>query len=85
METPDWLDRAKIKLSLDARPLLAAGNHPIERVIKETATLDAGEIYEIITPFPPMPMIEKLNALGFESYSEKDEEGIYHTFFIPVG
>ena len=84
METPTWLNKANIKISLDARPLLASGNHPIERVIKETAFLEPGEIYEIMTPFPPMPMIEKLGALGFESHSEQDGSGVYHTYFVKL-
>jgi len=84
METPAWLNKAKIKISLDARPLLASGNHPVEKVINETATLNPGEIYEIMTPFPPTPMIEKLNVLGFESHSEKDDSGLYHTCFARI-
>jgi uncharacterized protein len=81
METPAWLDKAKIKITLDARPLLVSGIHPLERVISETATLNPGEIYEIITPFPPVPMIEKLGAMGFNTHSEQDPSGLFHTFF----
>ena len=81
METPTWLDRAKISITLDARPLLASGEHPLERVLSETAALKPGEIYEILTPFPPMPMIQKLNEAGFESYSEQEESGLFHTYF----
>jgi uncharacterized protein (DUF2249 family) len=82
MEKPTWFDKAKISITLDARPLLASGEHPLERVLLETATLKPGEIYEIITPFPPMPMIEKLNDAGFESFSEQDNAGVFHTFFV---
>lgn len=82
MEKPTWLETANIKTTLDARPILASGEHPIERVISETTALKPGEIYEIITPFPPMPMIEKLKALGFENYSESDDAGLFHNFFL---
>jgi uncharacterized protein (DUF2249 family) len=82
METPAWLNKANVKITLDARPILASGQHPLERVISEASSLNEGEIYEIVTPFPPIPMIEKLNALGFESHSEKDETGMYHTYFL---
>ena len=81
METPTWLDRTKIKITLDARPILAAGEHPLQRVLEESEKLSPGEIYEIITPFPPMPMIDKLTASGFESFSETDSGGMFHTFF----
>jgi uncharacterized protein (DUF2249 family) len=80
METPEWLVKTNIKISLDARPLLASGIHPLEQVMKETAAMDQGEIYEILTPFPPTPMIEKMQAAGFESFSE--QEGMeFHTYF----
>jgi uncharacterized protein (DUF2249 family) len=82
MQKPKWLDKANIKTTLDARPILASGEHPIERVLQEAGSLDPGEIYEIITPFPPMPMIEKLKALGFENYSESDDAGLFHNFFL---
>jgi uncharacterized protein (DUF2249 family) len=82
MEKPIWLDKANIKITLDARPILASGEHPIERVMREAGDLNPGEIYEIITPFHPMPMIEKLNAKGFENYSETDDAGLYHTCFL---
>jgi len=81
METPTWLDKTQIKITLDARPILASGEHPVQRVLEECATLQPGEIYEIITPFPPMPMIEKLTALGFENYVEPGENGLFHTYF----
>jgi uncharacterized protein (DUF2249 family) len=81
MEKPTWLDKAKIKISLDAREILARGEHPLERVLHESALLNPGEIYEIITPFPPVPMIQKLSDAGFESFSEQDDAGLYHTYF----
>jgi len=83
MTGPSWFNKSRIKVSLDARPLLAQGVHPLEKVLKETAALQPGEIYEIITPFPPSPMIEKLSDLGFETFSE-NAEGLFHTYFCKV-
>ena len=82
MKTPEWLIKAKIKITLDARPLIAAGNHPLERVRDEASALESGEIYELLTPFPPTPMMEKLKELGFENFSTQDESGLFHTFFL---
>ncbi len=81
MNGPEWLDKAKIKITLDARPLLAQGIHPLERVQQECATLQPGDIYEIITPFQPAPMIEKMAAAGFSTHSEPAPDGMHHTFF----
>jgi uncharacterized protein (DUF2249 family) len=80
MNAPAWFDKAKIKVTLDARPLLAQGIHPLEQVMKETANLIPGEIYEIITPFPPTPMIEKMEAAGLETHTEM-KDGLFSTFF----
>ncbi|MEI7660723.1 MAG: hypothetical protein WCK34_00925 [Bacteroidota bacterium] len=82
METPGWLKKENIKITLDARPLLAQGIHPLDQVQKEAAALEAGEIFEIVTPFPPAPMIEKMAASGFETFSESGPDGMIHTYFI---
>jgi len=81
MNTPQWLDSGRIKISFDARPLLAEGIHPLERVQQECATLGPGEIYEIITPFPPAPMIEKMSSAGYAAHSQIGADGMFHTFF----
>lgn len=81
MNTPEWVKKENIKTTLDARPLLAQGIHPLEQVQQECAALQAGEIFEIITPFPPAPMIEKMAAAGFETFSGSGEDGMFHTFF----
>ena len=81
MKTPDWLKKDNIKISLDARPLLAQGIHPLEKVQQECASLEVGEIFEIITPFPPAPMIEKMTTAGFETHSESGNDGMFHTYF----
>ena len=82
MQTPTWLEKANIKISLDAREILARGEHPLERVLLESSSLNPGEIYEIITPFPPMPMIEKITAKAFESFLQQDDSGLYHSYFL---
>ena len=81
MELPVWLDKTNIKITFDAQPILASGEHPLQRVLEECATLQPGEIFEIITPFPPMPMIEKMTAMGFENYVELNNNGLYNTYF----
>jgi DUF438 domain-containing protein len=81
MNGPEWLDKTKITVTLDARPLLAQGIHPLEQVQQQCAALKPGDIFEIITPFPPAPMIEKMAAAGFVTHSETVEDGMFHTYF----
>jgi hypothetical protein len=75
------MNRDNIKITLDARPLLAQGVHPLEQVQKECAALRPGEVFEIITPFPPAPMIEKMGAAGYQTHSEAGSDGMFHTYF----
>ncbi len=82
MNTPEWLKKENIKRSLDARPLLAQGLHPLEQVQQECAALQPEEIFEIITPFPPSPMIEKMVAAGYEVHSEQGNDGMVHSCFM---
>jgi uncharacterized protein (DUF2249 family) len=49
---------------LDARPLKAAGIHPVEQVLQEVARLGPGEAYELVTPHVPSPVVERARALG---------------------
>ncbi len=81
MNKPAWFHKSNIKISLDARPLLARGIHPLDQVQQECAALQPGEVFEIITPFPPAPMIEKMTAAGFEIHSEPGDDGMFHTCF----
>lgn len=82
MDKPVWLNEAHIKQSLDAREILASGGHPLEQVIGDVASFAPGEIYELITPFPPTPLIEKVKNLGFETYSRQDGPGIFRNYFL---
>ncbi|HPS62912.1 MAG TPA: DUF438 domain-containing protein [Bacteroidales bacterium] len=81
MNGPEWLMKENIRITLDARPLLAQGIHPLEQVQQQCATLQPGEIFEIITPFPPAPMIEKMGSAGFVTHSVTGEDGMFHTYF----
>jgi hypothetical protein len=54
---------------LDARPLKAAGIHPVEQVLQELARLGPDEAYELVTPHLPGPVLERAAALGVKSTS----------------
>jgi hypothetical protein len=81
MEKPTWLIEANIKQTLDAREIIASGGHPLEQVLNDISEFKVGEIYELITPFSPAPLIEKVKNLGFEAYSEQDGSGIVKNYF----
>jgi len=81
VEAPSWADESTIAKSLDARELIQQGGHPLERVMTELGTLNPGEVYQLITPFVPTPMIDLVEQRGFESHTISHRPDLYHTFF----
>jgi uncharacterized protein (DUF2249 family) len=71
--------------TLDARPLLAVGEHPAERVMQALSALPEGQAFDLLTPFPPMPLIDKAAALGFEAVSRTEAGGVFRTRFVRQG
>ena len=83
VETPAWFFEDRIVKTLDARSMLEAGEHPVQRVLGECRDLKPGDIYELITPFLPAPLIEKAAAIGLLAWAKEESEGLYKTFFTP--
>jgi hypothetical protein len=80
-ETPTWFDPKNISESLDARTMLQTGQHPLAEVIKRTSEMKPGSIFELITPFTPMPLIEKVLANGLEAYVKAISNSEVRTYF----
>jgi DUF438 domain-containing protein len=66
--------------TLDARPLLAAGEHPRDLVLHALAGLGDDEILEVLTPFVPAPLVELASSHGFEATTQGDG-GLVRTYF----
>ncbi|MCU0646191.1 MAG: DUF1858 domain-containing protein [bacterium] len=79
---PDWFDSAKIAKSLDARPILEAGQHPMSQVLEELKKLKSGEIYELITPFLPAPLIDMAKQKGYHAWSDTVQTDLIKTYFF---
>lgn len=77
---PDWLVKENIKIEYDARIDLENGNHPVGKVTKEILTLNEKEIYLLVTPFLPGPLIDIVKEKGFETYSKTLSVNEVHTF-----
>ena len=69
-----------ITFTLDVRPVLEKGEHPKELVMKEANRLQAGECMELLTPFPPVPLIELLEKKGFAVTMVEPGDGVVRTF-----
>lgn len=83
-EKPAWYNVASISDTLDAREMLQAGQHPLAEAIKRTSEIQPGQIFELITPFTPMPLIEKIMDKGFSAYVSTVSDSEIHTYFCKV-
>lgn len=79
---PGWVDESRIKIFYDAREDLEAGVHPVNKVVQDTGRLITGEIYLLITPFTPAPLIDMIIAKGFQVYSEDMLDGRVLTYMM---
>ncbi|SYZ71838.1 conserved hypothetical protein [Candidatus Zixiibacteriota bacterium] len=77
---PEWYRSADIAKSLDARPMLESGEHPLGKVTEELKVLPENKIFELITPFLPAPLIDAARGKGFAAYSVNDG-GTFRTYF----
>lgn len=78
---PAWFNTASVTETLDARQMLQAGQHPLADVLARTSALQAGQIFKLITPFTPMPLIEKVTDKGCVAYVETISDSEVHTYF----
>jgi len=83
-EEPEWLIKENIKIEYDARIDLENGNHPVGKVSKEILTLKENEIYLLVTPFLPGPLIDIVKDKGFETYSKTLSINEVHTYITTI-
>jgi uncharacterized protein (DUF2249 family) len=81
---PPWLNREAVTKSLDARPMLTKNEHPKGIVMQELARLQTGQIFLLITPHVPGPLIEIGSALGCVTWMRKTGEDTFETYFAKV-
>ena len=79
-DEPEWLVKENVKIEYDARIDLENGNHPVGKVTKEILTLENDELYLLITPFLPGPLIDIVKEKGFNTYTITKSVSEVHTF-----
>ncbi|HTO04526.1 MAG TPA: DUF2249 domain-containing protein [Opitutus sp.] len=67
--------------TLDVRPLIARGDHPLQKIMETIATLGPTDELVLLTPFLPSPLIEKLSSEGFHARPERRNDGAWQTHF----
>ena len=78
---PSWFDENLITNTLDARPMIDAGEQPIGIVLRELDKLADGQIYELITPFEPAPLIDKAKERGLGVWVKTKNSAEFCTYF----
>ena len=81
-ETPQWFDPDVIRHHLDAREMLNRGEHPVGQVLADLHDMPAGDIYELVAPFYPAPLIDKAAGIGFSSHSVQLGPEEYYVYFM---
>jgi len=80
-ETPAWFNESLIAAELDARPMLAAGEHPVNQVMADLKMLENGKIYKLTAPFLPAPLIDKASSLNYTHWMKKEDDGSFIIYF----
>ncbi|MBN2174169.1 MAG: DUF1858 domain-containing protein [Bacteroidales bacterium] len=78
--TPAWFSEKKITKSFDARETIAKGGHPLGDVMGDLHRWEGG-IYELITPFLPAPLIDKVKEQGFKAWTKQENDGLFRNYF----
>jgi hypothetical protein len=78
---PPWVNAGQIVKTLDARPMMSQGQHPKEIVLQEVSALTEGQIFLLITPFVPGPLIEIARSQNCKTWTHQTESGRFETYF----
>jgi len=68
-------------ISLDVRPILAAGADPLTLILGKIKELQPGQVLEIINTFEPRPLMELLKKQCFDSYAAIINDDLIKTYF----
>jgi uncharacterized protein (DUF2249 family) len=53
----------------------------VNQVITELNSLNTGEIFKVISPFIPAPLIEKASSLNIDHWLKKEEDELFFVYF----
>ena len=78
---PAWFSEERVSAELDARAILAAGEHPVGQVIADLNKMDPGQIYKLVAPFLTAPLVDKATSLGISHWVTRQDDGGYVIYF----
>ncbi len=77
---PTWVNKDNVVMEYDAMIDLENGIHPAGKVTKEINALNNDDLYLLITPFIPAPLLQMVEEKGYEYYVDKLDEQVFETF-----
>ena len=80
---PDWVDRGRVTVRLDADTLLQSNALPLEQVTRRLRSLQASELLELRSSFHPAPLLDTLQAQGHRTFCSPAGDGAFVTFVSP--
>jgi len=81
-QLPEWFNVDKVTIKFDVREMLANGEHPVSQVMEDLKKQKEDEIYQLIAPFLPVPLIEKASSLNFIHWIKKENDELFFIYFI---
>lgn len=78
---PGWFNKEKVKIRFDATPMINSGQNPMQDVLKNLDEISQEDIFLLITPFLPSPIIELISKKGYAHYCLNFDDEVYHTYF----
>jgi hypothetical protein len=78
---PAWAVEGAAAKIHDARAAIEAGDHPMPRVMADLASLAGADVYELLTPFVPAPLLDLARGKGFLTFSVLEADGLVRTYF----
>ena len=78
---PSWADTKNLHSELDAREMLAAGEHPVTQVMADLKKLPPKNVYKLLAPFLPAPLIDKASSMSLEHWVHKVSETAFEVYF----
>jgi hypothetical protein len=80
-EQPKWFLETQVVAELDARGMLAEGEQPVNQVIADLQALGQGDIYKLVAPFLPAPLVAKASSLGLSHWVMPQENQEFVIYF----
>lgn len=67
--------------TIDARPMLEQGGHPLNLVLTKLKQMNQGQGFILITPFIPAPLIDTARGKGYRAEFKKVNEDFIENYF----